>query len=82
MDKEKCNDLIEYTKKEVSFTAIVVVVNVQLKIILLEITRRHIEEVKEGIVLVLGASEERIKNYIEYFEGQGIEFVGDNIHII
>lgn len=37
------------------------------------------EQAKEGIALVLGASEERIKNYIEYFEGQGIEFVGENI---
>ncbi|WP_407536246.1 hypothetical protein [Cetobacterium somerae] len=37
------------------------------------------EQAKEGVALVLGASEERIRNYIRYFEEQGIEFVGDNI---
>lgn len=37
------------------------------------------EQAKEGIAQVLGAYEEKIKDSTTYFEGQGVEFVGDNI---
>lgn len=37
------------------------------------------EKAKKGVAQVLGASEEKIKNYIEYFEDKAIEFIGDNI---
>lgn len=81
MDKEKCNNLIEYTKKGNIFHCNGCCSKCLIKDYLIRNKQEALdrEQAKEGVALVLGASEERIKNYIKYFEEQGIEFVGDNI---
>lgn len=37
------------------------------------------EEAKKGFTLVLGASETKIENYKNHYEGRAIEYVGDDI---